>query len=104
MTADEWTTNDKVTVAVRFQMVMGRVLQRDLAAVLGISQVSVSNRLNGRADWTLADLDALASYFEVTVGELVEPPTPMPLRGVIPSRRQAVSTRYPLPRHLELVA
>lgn len=39
----------------------------DLAAALGVSRPAVSQKLQGRIRWTVADLDALADHFGVPV-------------------------------------
>lgn len=48
--------------------------QADIARLLGISQASVSDRLNGKSLFTLDELDVLAEAFDIDVAELVGPP------------------------------
>ena len=63
------------SLAVREALRARGIRQRDAARVLGLSQPALSDRLRGRTPFTLADLDALASYLGVQVAELLEPPT-----------------------------
>lgn len=45
--------------------------QKDLAAALGLSQASISDRLNGRRDWRYKELETVAALFGVTIDQLV---------------------------------
>lgn len=47
-----------------------RVTQTELAAYLGLTQVSVSDRLNGKTDWKAAELIQVAHAFGRHVAEL----------------------------------
>ncbi|MGN6245161.1 MAG: helix-turn-helix domain-containing protein, partial [Motilibacteraceae bacterium] len=62
---------DVVSLTVRHLMVDHDLTQTALAVVLGITQPQVSARLRGAAPWSLHDLEVLASYFGVTVADLV---------------------------------
>lgn len=42
-----------------------------LAVALGLSRPAVSQRLSGRNPWTLRDLEALSSFYSITVEDLV---------------------------------
>lgn len=90
-----WTTQDKVTVGVRFQMALRHQTQADLAKVIGVSQVSVSGRLNGRVRWSVDDLDALAAYYGIKVADLVEPQTPMPVDLELLAAQRTARRRLP---------
>jgi transcriptional regulator with XRE-family HTH domain len=59
--------------AVRDALRVRKIRQRDLAAVLGLSQPAVSNRLTGHTAFTLDELDAIAKHFDVPVSRLLEP-------------------------------
>lgn len=66
----------------------------DLAPVLGIVQVSVSKRVQGRTPLTLSDIHRLARYWDVSPQEFL--PT---------SVSESACTRLPqVRRHLQLVA
>jgi transcriptional regulator with XRE-family HTH domain len=67
-------TQERVTTSVRVEMALRREHQSDLARALGLTQTSVSARLNGRTRWSVDDLDKLAEHFGVTVADLVNPP------------------------------
>lgn len=45
--------------------------QTVLAAVLGVTQPGISERLAGKRAWRTADLEALAKHYGVTVADLV---------------------------------
>ncbi|WP_254644996.1 helix-turn-helix transcriptional regulator [Streptomyces sp. BV286] len=49
--------------------------QTDLAAALGVSQAQVSRRQSGTAAWSLADCDAVAAHYGISVHDLVAGPT-----------------------------
>lgn len=56
---------------VRLLMTRTGRRQVDVAEVIGITRASLSQRLLGKAGWRLDDLPAVASYFGVTVCELL---------------------------------
>lgn len=64
-------TGEIISRTVRLLMADRQVNQTMLAVVLGITQTQVSARLRGRTPWHIADLEALAAYFGVSVPELV---------------------------------
>lgn len=47
-----------------------RVSQRDLAAVLEVSEQAVSDKFHGRSSFTLRDLRRIADYFDVSLDYL----------------------------------
>jgi antitoxin component HigA of HigAB toxin-antitoxin module len=61
--------------------------QRDLAAVLGISQGQVSRRQSGSAAWTLEQCEVLAAHWGIDALDLLAGPTraseALPERSVI---------------------
>ena len=63
---------DPVTANVRAEMARRKMNQTDVAAILGLSQVSVSARLRGTTEWRVSELRALAQHFGVSVSTLVD--------------------------------
>lgn len=47
--------------------------QSDFAEALGLAQGSVSRKLNGKAEWTSADIANVAEYFSLPFSALVSP-------------------------------
>ena len=67
-----------------------RMSQAAIAALLGISQASVSDRLNGKAAFSLDELDVLADHFGIDVADLIAAPVPTsPHREGSDTRRAA---------------
>ncbi|WP_460462443.1 helix-turn-helix domain-containing protein [Arthrobacter pigmenti] len=56
---------------VRAWMARRQFKQRDLSELLDVPQSSVSARLNGRIAFTINELATIASWFEITLGELL---------------------------------
>lgn len=82
-----------VTGNVRDLMDDHHTTQVDLAAVLGISQPAVSNKLAGRSRWTLDDLEALADHYGIRSSDLLR----MGTKEVKPAR-ETRSRRRPVDR------
>lgn len=61
----------RVAEEVRVLMTRRRVKQSDLAAVLHVTQPQISQRLNGRVEFTVSELETLARYFGVSPAELL---------------------------------
>ena len=68
------TNGRGASATIRALMHQRRVRQQDLGRVLGLSQPQVSQRLSGRTEWSERELRAVATYLEVPVGDLFEPP------------------------------
>lgn len=62
---------ERVAEEVRVLMTRHRIKQSDLASVLRISQGQVSARLNGRVEFTVSELEAVARYFGVSPAALL---------------------------------
>ena len=58
---------------LRTRMRQRNETQDDLARVLGITRVAVNGRFNNRTKWSLADLDRLATYYQVRAADLLDP-------------------------------
>ena len=56
---------------VRAEMARQGRTQRDLAALLGVSQPTVSARLTGRKDFTVAELRRIAAWLGVPLRALI---------------------------------
>ncbi len=52
-------------------MARGQRTQGELAAVLGLSQPSVSSRLKGDVAWDVDELAKVASWLDVPLAELI---------------------------------
>lgn len=67
-------TQKCITDSVRALSAWKRETQADLGEVLGISPVSVAQRLNGRLKWSLEDVQRLCSHYGVTYDQLTRGP------------------------------
>lgn len=67
------TPGRTVDERVRALAAARRASQETLGQVLGISQQAVSRRLSGQVDFRLAELQTLATYFDVPVEHLLNP-------------------------------
>lgn len=64
---------EKTGERVRQAMIRARVRQNDVAAVLGISQAQVSQRLAGNVDFSVTELAAIARHLGVPMVDLIPP-------------------------------
>lgn len=60
-----------VSGEIRACMARGQRTQGELAAVLGLSQPSVSSRLKGDVAWDVDELAKVASWLDVPLAELI---------------------------------
>jgi transcriptional regulator with XRE-family HTH domain len=60
-----------VNETIRLLMTRTGRRQVDVAEVIGITRGSLSQRLLGHSNWKLNDLPKVASFFGLTVGELI---------------------------------
>lgn len=67
-------TQERIGESVRALAAAFRERQEDLAAVLGISQVSTSKKFRGLTRWSLDDLQALSAHYGVTLEQLTAGP------------------------------
>ncbi|WP_081636666.1 helix-turn-helix domain-containing protein [Propionimicrobium lymphophilum] len=58
---------------VRSQMTLCGFNQQQLAQKLGVSQASVSRKLNGRTEFSASELAVIANWLDVSVSDLFEP-------------------------------
>lgn len=56
---------------MRYLLRQNRVTQRDLAAALGISGPTMSQKIHGTVAFTVRDLSLIADYFDVSVDFLL---------------------------------
>jgi transcriptional regulator with XRE-family HTH domain len=68
------TTQERIGESVRALSAAFEDQQTDLAKVLGVTQVSVSRKLRGQTKWSLADVDALAAHYGVSVDQVLSGP------------------------------
>jgi len=97
----------RAAVARRILGLMGenRVHQTELATVLGMSQPTLSRRLDAKKAFDVDELDAIAAYFDVPVTDLF----PRDKEGQMGSHRELVAAgqrraRPPDPRRLDEAA
>lgn len=64
-------TSDAVAGEVRAEMARKRRTAADLAVVLGISQHTAGQRLNGRSSFTFVELALTCAWLEISIGTLV---------------------------------
>lgn len=57
---------------LRAEMARRGIRQTDLAEVLGMSQASLSNRLAGKAEWKLSELQVIAQHMGIPLTRLLE--------------------------------
>lgn len=72
------THNPSVTVLTVAANVRAEVARLNLtdamfAADLGMTSMSMSRRLNGHTPFTIAEIDMIATYFDVPVGDFFVP-------------------------------
>lgn len=67
------TQAETVPRNVRAELARSGKQQKDLARALGITQQSVSARLNGRVDFTVRELEIVAGVIEVPLSALIGP-------------------------------
>ncbi|WP_101574915.1 helix-turn-helix transcriptional regulator [Brevibacterium sp. 239c] len=80
------TENQRVGLEVRAWMVRKQLKQADLAQILGFAQKNVSNRLRGQMPFRIDELMTIASYMDITLGqllgeEIVNEKNPHPMDG-----------------------
>ncbi|MEV4557801.1 helix-turn-helix transcriptional regulator [Kitasatospora sp. NPDC049285] len=63
-----------ITGSVRALSAWRRESQADLGALLGLSAVTIAQRLNGRLAWTLKDVSALCKHYGLTFDQLTKGP------------------------------
>ncbi len=54
-------------------MARQRVTQRQLAAHLGLPQVSISRRLTGRIQFDIGEIEKVAEFLQVPVSQFISP-------------------------------
>lgn len=68
------TATERVSLEVKVLMVRGGHTVESLADAAGLSAPSLYRRLRGEVDWTVGDLDAVATVFGVPVMSLLSEP------------------------------
>ncbi|MBS3177716.1 MULTISPECIES: helix-turn-helix domain-containing protein [unclassified Pseudoclavibacter] len=64
--------NKRVGMNVSIIMRMRRITQKQLAVALGVTQGSMSRRINGTTDWSPDDMEKAAHLLSVKVARLFE--------------------------------
>lgn len=67
-------TQTRIGESARALFATFRDKQVDLAAAMGVSQNAVSRKLNGMTRWSIADVEALAERYGVTVDQVLAGP------------------------------
>jgi transcriptional regulator with XRE-family HTH domain len=65
------TPDSPTAAAVRGALAARRVKQTQVAEKLGISQPAVSKRLSGQRQFSIAEIQLLAEWLDVPVGDLI---------------------------------
>jgi hypothetical protein len=63
-----------ISGSVRALAAWKRETQADLGRLLGLSPVTVAQRLNGRLAWTLQDVQTLCGHYGLTLDQLTAGP------------------------------
>ncbi|MQS05528.1 helix-turn-helix domain-containing protein, partial [Streptomyces alkaliterrae] len=71
----ETATERILRLTIAALMTAANETKTQLAASIGLTQPQVSRRQSGQTAWTLADCDALATHYDITVSELLAGPT-----------------------------
>jgi transcriptional regulator with XRE-family HTH domain len=70
--ADTYT--ERVIGEVRAEMARQRIGQVKLGKGTGLSQNKLSRRLNGAVPFSTSDLEKIAGFLRVPIGQLADPP------------------------------
>jgi DNA-binding Xre family transcriptional regulator len=65
------TITQRVNTEIRVLLARREMSKRDLAALIGMSQVAISRRMTGQIPWDLAELEMVAKMLEVDPGRLL---------------------------------
>ncbi|MBB1246443.1 hypothetical protein GL263_23235 [Streptomyces durbertensis] len=71
----ESATEQTLRLTIAALMTAAGETKTQLATCIGLTQPQVSRRQNGQTAWTLADCDALATHYGITVPQLLAGPT-----------------------------
>lgn len=66
------TPSEAVAAEIRAELARRRIPQARLAALLGVSQVSVSRRLSGETPFDLNELVKVADFLGIDVADLLK--------------------------------
>lgn len=64
-----------ITDSVRALSAWKQETQAELGRVLGLSQTTVAQRLGGRLEWNLRDVQKLCEHYKITMQQLTEGPS-----------------------------
>lgn len=70
------TTREEIAANVRAAVAYRRETQGGIAKVLNKSQASVSERMSGRTEFRVAELQTIAAHLDVPLEQLLAPATP----------------------------
>ncbi|THJ64686.1 helix-turn-helix domain-containing protein [Candidatus Frankia alpina] len=87
--ADDCVESLEATINETLRLLMTRTggRQVDVAEVLGITQSSMSHRLQGYSTWKVDDLAKVAAHFGLTASELISGYTAIGATGRLPAAR-----------------
>lgn len=71
------TLSERVASVVRAEMARKKVGQDEIAALLGLSQASVSRRIRGVTPFEVDELGPVAGLLEIPIACLFESPDPL---------------------------
>ena len=66
-------TQASVAANVRAELARKQITQIEVAARLGVSRQNVAQRLNGRVDFRVGELIAIAGLLDIPVADLLAP-------------------------------
>lgn len=84
---------DRLNETIRLLLTRTGRRHSDLAEMLGVRQPSVSARLRGESHWKLDDAAEVATWFGLTLPELLAGYAAIPQDRLPPSAREAGQTR-----------
>ena len=67
----DFTPSAHLLAEIRGQLARQGKTQRDLAALLSLSQATVSARMTGKTEFTVSELRAVAAWLDVPVSRLL---------------------------------
>lgn len=73
------TYTELVGEEIRLLCMRRHVSGKDLATVIGVSQVGVSRRMTGETPWDINELAAVAEAFGLPIAALLPPPSAAPV-------------------------
>lgn len=77
------TPDEAIGITTKQYLFVHRISTGELGTILGVSRSSASRKLHGLVSWSVTELLMLATYFDVSVDDLM--PTPDGMGGWLPA-------------------